>query len=205
MSVSIERATMELGEDDLPNMVLVEDDLLSIYGGFSRLREGELDNRFLAEHGFGGATEGRFRDAGRITGYSREFFSTTTRMDMDGADMAVGSVAHLFETPESVSGWMRGVFLKDFCENVGATLENGQKLIEAEELKPSGFFDEAVALKAAYDSFGQIISSTVVDFRVGRILGVIFVTTVGNHARLDEATTLGIAMEKLIVAAALDG
>ena len=205
MSISISQATMELKENDLPNMVLVEDDLLSTYSGFETLREGELDNRFLAEHGFSGSTERRFRDAGRITGYSREFFSPTTRMDMDGADMSIGSVAHLFDTPADVSGWMRDIFLKDFSDNVGVELENGQRMIEVEELEPQGFFDEAVALKAAHESPGQIISSTVVDFRVGRILGVIFVTTVGNHARLDEATTLGIAMEKLIVAAALDG
>ncbi len=204
MSGSISLATMELRENDLPNMVLAEDDLSPTYTGFSKLREGELDNRFLAEHGFSGSTERRFMEAGRITGYGREFFAAEARMDMDGVDMVVGSVAHLFDTPQSVSGWMRDIFLQDFRENVGVALENGQRMIEVEELEPQGFFDEAVALKASYDSSGQTISSTVVDFRVGRILGVVFITTVGNHSRLNEAATLGIAMEKLIVAAALD-
>ena len=78
-------------------------------------------------------------------------------------------------------------------------------MIEVEELDPQGFFDDAVALKAVHDSSGNIISSTVVDFRVGRILGVVYVATIGNHLRLEEAATLGIAMEKLIVGAALDG
>ncbi len=205
MSVSIIRATMELRERDLPNMVLVEDDLAPPFDGFSAVREGELDNRTLAEHGFSGATETRFRDAGRIAGYVREFVSPTARLDMDGDDLIVGSVAHLFDTPESVSHWMRDIFLEDFKRNIGATLENGQTMIEVEELEPRGFFDDAVALKSVHDSSGQIISSTVVDFRVGRILGVAYVATVGDHARLDEATALGIAMEKLIVAAALDG
>ena len=205
MQVSITQATMELRENDLPNMVLLEEDLVSPFDGFSAVREGELDNRTMAEHGFSGATERRFREAGRISGFVREFVSPTAQLGMDGADLIVGSVAHLFATPENVSHWMRAVFLKDFSENVGAVLENGQKMIEVEELDPQGFFDDAVALKAVHDSSGQIISSTVVDFRVGRILGVTYVATVGNHLRLEEATTLGIAMEKLIVAAALDG
>ena len=205
MSVSITQATMDLREVDLPNMVLIDGDLEGPYEGFSVVRDGELDNRTLAEHGFSGATESRFQDAGRIAGFVREFVSPTAQLDMDGADLIVGSVAHLFDTPENVSHWMRDIFLKEFSENVGAVLENGQKMIEVEELKPQGFFDEAVALKAVHDSSGQIISSTVVDFRVGRILGVTYVATVGNHLRLEEATALGIAMEKLIVSAALDG
>ena len=205
MSVSITQATMELMESDLPNMVLLEEDLAPLYDGFSAVREGELDNRELAEHGFSGATERRFQEAGRIAGYVREFVSPTAQLDMDGVDLIVGSVGHLFSTPEDVSHWMREIFLKDFTENIGAVLENGQKMIEVEELEPRGFFDDAVALKAVHDSSGQIISSTVVDFRVGRILGVTYVATVGNHLRLEKATALGIAMEKLIVSAALDG
>ena len=205
MQVSITQATMELRENDLPNMVLLEDDLAPPFDGFSAVREGDLDNATLAEHGFSGATETRFRDAGRIAGYVREFVSPTARLDMDGDDLIIGSVAHLFDTPENVSRWMRDIFLKDFSENVGAVLENGQRMIEVEELAPCGFFDDAVALKTVHDSSGQIISSTVIDFRVGRILGVVYVATVGDHTRLHEATTLGIAMEKLIVTAALDG
>ena len=204
MSVSITQATMDLREGDLPNMVLLEEDLAPPFDGFSAVREGDLDNRALAEHGFSGATERRFQDAGRIAGYVREFVSPTAQLDMHGADLIVGSVAHLFSTPEDVSHWMREIFLKDFTENVGAVLENGQRMIEVEELEPQGFFDDAVALKAVHDSSGQIISSTVVDFRVGRILGVTYVATVGNHLRLEEAAALGIAMEKLIVSAALD-
>ena len=205
VSVSIERATMGLGENDLPDMVLGEEDLMPLYGGFALVREGELDNRALAERGFEDATERRFQDAGRIAGYVREFASPGARLNMDGADLMVGSVAHLFDAPESVSGWMRDIFLKDFMDNAGVELEEGQKVVEAKELRPKGFFDDAVALKATYDNYGQIISSTVVDFRVGRILGVAYVTTVGDHTRLDEVTALGISMEKLVVAAALNG
>ena len=66
-----------------------------------------------------------------------------------------------------------------------------------------GFFDEAVGLRTIHDNSGQTVSSTVIDFRVGRILGVVFVATLGEHDRLEEASELGIAMERLIVSVAL--
>ena len=44
-----------------------------------------------------------------------------------------------------------------------------------------------------------LMSSTVIDFRVGRILGVAFIGTVGDHQRLDLATQLGLAFEQRIV------
>ena len=50
-----------------------------------------------------------------------------------------------------------------------------------------------------------LISSTVVDFRVGRILGVAFLGTVGDHQRLELATELGLALENRIVRIALGG
>ena len=50
-----------------------------------------------------------------------------------------------------------------------------------------------------------LISSTVIDFRVGRILGVAFVGTVGDHERMDLATEVGLALEKRIVRIALGG
>lgn len=80
---------------------------------------------------------------------------------------------------------------------------DGQTLVGLEQIEPRGFYDEAVGLKTLHDSSGNMVSSTVIDFRVGRILGVVFVATVGDHLRLGEATELGIAMEKQIVSVAL--
>jgi len=40
---------------------------------------------------------------------------------------------------------------------------------------------------------------------VGRILGVAFVGTVGDHERMDLATEVGLALEKRIVRIALGG
>jgi hypothetical protein len=39
----------------------------------------------------------------------------------------------------------------------------------------------------------------VIDFRVGRILGVAYVGTVGDHRRLKPTTELGLALERRIV------
>jgi hypothetical protein len=48
-----------------------------------------------------------------------------------------------------------------------------------------------------------LVSSTVVDFRVGRILGVAYVGSVGDHTRLEEATELGLALEQNLVSVVL--
>jgi len=39
----------------------------------------------------------------------------------------------------------------------------------------------------------------VIDFQVGRILGVAYVGTVGDHPRLEQATALGLALEQRTV------
>jgi hypothetical protein len=43
------------------------------------------------------------------------------------------------------------------------------------------------------------VSSTVVDFRLGRILGVVYVATLGNYTRLEMTQELGLALERKIV------
>ena len=48
-------------------------------------------------------------------------------------------------------------------------------------------------------STAGLLSSTVIDFRVGRILGVAFVGSVGDQERLDLASQLARSLEKRIV------
>ena len=203
MSAAVTRATFEIGEDDLPRMVLVEDDLPSRYEEYQVLGEGGLDNRTMADHGFAGASEERFHRAGRVTGFLREFGLPGPQVYVDGVDFVVASVAHLFDSPESVHRWMMDVFVRDFEDNVGVDLGNGQILKGIDHLTPEGFFDESVGLRTIHDSLGQTVSSTVIDFRVGRILGVVFVATLGDHHRLEETIELGITMEQVIVSVAL--
>ena len=58
---------------------------------------------------------------------------------------------------------------------------------------------------AAWDwrFLGLIAASTVVDFRVGRVLGVVFIGAVGDHDRLDQVMKLGQALEKRMVGVVL--
>jgi hypothetical protein len=186
-------------------MALEQKDLFGEFADFRMTREGPLDNETMASQGFPGSTEERMRQAGRINGYMREMVAAPTYVDQDGACFMAATVAHLFHTPDSVEAWMRDTFLANFAENLGQDVGRGQTLVAVEELEPSGFFDRAVALKAVHDNQGSLVSSTVVDFRVGRLLGVAYVGVVGNHARLDQASALGIALERRIVSIVLGG
>lgn len=198
-SAALERATYRVSEQDLEYMVLDKEDLPPEFSGYQQVRVGVLDNENMAAHGFTGSTADRFRDAGRITGFMREFGPTSDMNVFDGFNFVGSTVAHLFDNAESVTGWMQDVFLKDFESNVGESVGEGHQLISVTRLDPTGFFDEAVALKAVQGGPQGVVSSTVVDFRVGRILGVAFTGAVGNHDRLDLTNQLALALERRIV------
>lgn len=198
-SAALERATYRVSDLDLEYMVLDRSELPDNFQGYQQVRVGVLDNENMAAHGFAGSTADRFRDAGRITGYMREFGPTSDMNVFDGFNFVGSTVAHLFENSGSVTSWMHDIFLKDFESNVGESVGEGHQLISVDRLNPSGFFDEAVALKAVQGGRQGVVSSTVIDFRVGRILGVAFVGTVGNHDRLDLAGQLALALERRIV------
>ena len=198
-SAALERATYRVSEQDLEYMVLDKSELPPDFQSYQQVRVGVLDNENMAAHGFSGSTAERFRQAGRLTGYMREFGPTADMNVFDGFNFVGSTVAHLFDTPESVTGWMHEIFLKDFESNVGEGVGEGHQLISVDRLEVSGFFDEAVALKAVQGGPQGVVSSTVIDFRVGRILGVAFVGSVGNHDRLELTSQLALGLEKRIV------
>lgn len=200
---SLNRATLALTQVDLQYMVLEKQDLPQAFADYEVARESGLDNEMMARHGFPGSTAERFRQAGRIDGYMREFGVKESSASGESVGFMAATVAHLFDTSESVYTWMHEIFLKEFQDNIGKNIGMSQQLIAAEPLQPVGFFDESVGLKAVHDDNGRVITVTIVDFRVGRILGVAFVGVVGEVARLDMATELGIALEKRIVSVAL--
>ena len=197
--MSMERATFAISESDLELMVLGKEDLPAEFQGHQVVREGLLDNEAMAENGFASSTAERFKAAGRVTGFMKEFGPTSNMAAPDGFNFLAATVAHLFDNLDSVTGWMHEIFIKDFEENVGEGIGEGHQLVSAERLEPKSFFDEAVAMKVRQGGPTGLISSTVVDFRVGRILGVAFVGTVGDHERLDLATQLARSLEKRIV------
>ena len=197
--MAMDRASYSVTEGDLESMVLEKKELPEEFQDHQMMREGELDNETMAEQGFADSTAQRFRQIGRVNGYMREFGPTFSMAVMDGTNVVAATVAHLFNDPESVHNWMHDVFLKDFEERVGEGLSEGQQLVSVERLEPAGLFDEAVALKVLQGGSPGLFSSTVVDFRVGRLLGVAFVGTVGDHLRLDLASQLALSLEKRMV------
>lgn len=198
MPLVLNRATFQVTAEDLEFMVLPKKEL-PIFPEYQVIREGILENETLAQHGFPGNTSARFRKAGRVTGYLREFGPSPSQGMVDGFDFVAATVCHLFDAPEAVSDWMHNIFLKDFEENVGKKSTQGLQLLSIQELNPSGFFEDAVGLKAVQGTSAGVLSSTVIDFRLGRILGVAYVGTVGDHNRLELANKLGQVLEKRIV------
>jgi len=203
--MALTRATLTVAESDLQYMALDKGELPRELEGFQVARESVLDNETMAHQGFPNATAERYRNAGRVVGYMREFGATTAMVAEGKSDVIAGTVAHLFDSPEAVVGWMHNVFLKDFQDNVGKRVGADQELVSVQRLEPAGFFDEAVAVKALHEGPSGLIASTIVDFRVGRILGVAFIGATGDQERLELATKLGLILEKRIVRVVLGG
>ena len=202
-SSSIDRATYSIGETALDLMVLEKTGFPDLFQGHQVVREGSLDNETLAQNGFEGASAERFSQAGRVTGVMRELGPTSNMGMSDGFDFMAATVVHLFDSPDSVHSWMHDIFLKDFEDRVGESVGQSHQLVSATRLEPKGFFDEAVGLKVLQGGADGLISSTVVDFRVGRLLGVVFIGAVGDHDRLDQVVQLGQILEKRMVSVVL--
>jgi len=200
MTNSIAQATYNITDQSLENMALDLNNLPDELSGFSPFRESVLDNKLMASHGFPGNTEDNYNAAGRMTGYLREFASPSAIPKReDGQNIVAATVIHLFENEDSAASWMTNVFVKQFKDNVGREVGEDQKLVAVEELEIEDFYDRAVGIRAVQDGVDGILSTTVIDFRIGRILGVSFVVTVGDHGRTELTTMLGLELERNIV------
>jgi hypothetical protein len=199
------RATDAVSEADLEHMLLDPEDMPPELAGFVVAREGELDNETMAEHGFPGQTEESIRDAGRISGYLRETSRELEEEPETGLIVSAGMVAHLFRDRESVERWIDETFLTEFVGNAGRVLDNGHELLHAEEVPVSGFHGKAAGVFAVHDVPVGVIGSTIVDFALGRLLGVAFVVALGNREHLSTARDLALRMERRFVSVALGG
>ena len=200
MTDSIGQATYTINNESLSNMALDLEGLPDELSGFSLLRESTLDNKTMASHGNPGNSEDSYREAGRVTGYLREFASPSAiPRKEDGSDIVAATVVHLFEDEERAESWMKNVFVKQFKDNVGNEVGENQSLVAVEELEVDDFYDKAVGIRAVQDGEDGILSTTVIDFRIGRLLGVSFVVTVGDHGRTELTTMLGLELERHIV------
>jgi hypothetical protein len=201
MSKALNRATRSITEADLPRMVLDLRELPPEFQGFHPAHDGVLDNATMAQQGFSGNTAERFAAIGRLTGYVQEFAAPVPRGELipAGYDLAVATVVHLFEDAQGVSRWMQEVFLGQFEANVGQEIHPGQQLLMVERLPFQGFSDEVVGLRVLQRGTQGPVSSTVVDFRVGRLLGVVYIASFGNCERRAAVERLGQMFERKIV------
>jgi hypothetical protein len=187
-------------------MVLTQRELPAALGDLQPSRSGILENDTMARQGLPGSSAERFRSVGRITGYLQEYVAL---MPEDGKipvgyDLVAATVVHLFDDPAGVSSWMTEVFLADFESHVDQEIHPGQRLLSVERVAFQGFVDEVAGLRVLQSSEDGPVSSTVVDFRVGRILGVAYVASMGNCERRDLVERLGRSLERKIIHAVLD-
>jgi hypothetical protein len=201
MSAALNRATRSVTETDLPRMVLDLRELPSEFQGFHPARDSVLDNATMAEQGFPGNSAERFAAIGRLTGYVQEFAAPVPRGEVIpvGYDLAVATVAHLFQDAQGVLRWMQEIFLAQFEANVGQETHPGQHLLMVERLPFHGFADEVLGLRVLQSGPQGPLSSTVVDFRVGRLLGVVYIAAFGNCERRAVVERLGHMLERKIV------
>lgn len=201
MSEALNRATRSIREADLPRMVLDLAELPPEFQGFHPSRDGILDNATMAEQGFPGNSAESFGALGRLTGYVQEFTAPVPRGEgiPVGYDIAAATVVHLFEDATGVSRWMQEIFLGQFEANAGRQIPPDQLLLMVERLTFRGFSDEVVGLRILQSGPQGPVSSTVVDFRVGRLLGVVYIAAFGNCERQALVQRLGQALERKIV------
>ena len=81
----------------------------------------------------------------------------------------------------------------------GQELKPGQQLISVDVLQMEGFSDEAVAIRSVQTTPVGVASSTIVDFRVGRLLGVAYNVVLGDIDRTELVRQLGVNLEMKIV------
>lgn len=206
MSTALTRATYTISDALIERMILDPTELPGGLAGFQLARSGYLDNHTMAEQGFPGNSAERFARIGRITGFLAEYANPeASAAEAPGIDVAAGAVVHLFDNEESVQVWMHEIFLRQFEENVGESSRDGSELVSVEKLDARGFADEAVSLRATHRGTVGLVSSTVIDFRVGRLLGVAFVVSTGDLERLEPTTDLALALERRMVAVTLGG
>jgi hypothetical protein len=206
MSEALYRATRMITEADLPRLVLDQHELPPSLRDFLPTRTGVLDNDTMARQGFPGSSAERFRAVGRLTGYLQEFAALAPEEEEIpvGQDIAVATVVHLFEDMHGVSRWIDEIFLGEFTAHVDQELQPGQRLLLVQRLEFHGFADQVAGLRVLQSSPMGPISSTVVDFRLGRLLGVAYVATFGNCERRELVEQLGHVLQQKIVRVVLE-
>jgi hypothetical protein len=192
--------------NELQYMVLDASQLPAELAGFELLREADLDNATMAKHGFGEKTADDLAKLGRITGYVREFVvpqGAATLEEEPAEIIMAATVIHLFENEDAVKRWIDESFVRDFRNNVGKDTHEGQTLQGVEILQVDGFHDYAASLLVIHEMPDTILASTIIDFRMGNLLGVAYVVAKRDVTLSSLAKELAVALEQQMVRVAL--
>ncbi len=189
-------------------MVLDRAQLPAECSSFELLREERLDNEAMAKHSGGRHTAASLTELGRVSGYARAFAvpqGAPTLKEEPAEVLEVATVVHLFEQPKDVDRWIDDVFVGGFRDRVGAEEPDGARLMGVETLKVGGFHERSAALLVVHEApESTVLASTIVDFRLGRLLGVAYVVAKRDHEYLELATELGAELERQMVRVVLD-
>jgi hypothetical protein len=194
--------------NELPYMALNSSQLPDELARFELLREAELDNETMAKHGFGQKTADDLAELGRISGYVREFVvhqGAATLQDEPAEIVMAATVVHLFETEDAVKRWIDESFVRDFRDNVGKESTEGQVLQGVEILEVEGLHDYAASLLVIHEMPDAVLASTIIDFRMGNLLGVAYVVAKRDITLSALAKELALALEQQMVRVALGG
>jgi hypothetical protein len=122
-----------------------------------------------------------------------------------GTDIAVATLVDLFDSGEAITHWMTQVFISDMEKSVGKYVELDQEMLSAVRCKPEGLADESAEMHVFHKPSPWEISSTAVDFCVGRLLGVVFCITFATVQCRNETRHVAKNVENKILKAVLGG
>ena len=194
------RATEGMTEEDLAWMPLEQQDLPIEFRSFRLLREGPLDNETMAKQSVLDRTADDLSGLGRITGHLKEYAASASPEGIaPGSSLAVATVVHLFRDGESVSNWMLEVFQKEFEASVGDEVAPGYRVESAQRFEPKGLASETIGMEVIQRGPAGGAASTVVDFRVGRLLGVAYTITAGEPGERSSVEEVAAALERKMV------
>jgi len=198
------QAIESVTEDMLRSMVLDRQDMPQQYLDFELLREGILENSSMAERSLRQRSASDLRAIGRVTGFVLEF---TNALDQDSyspdTELMVGSAVHLFDHTDDVSRWMNEVFVGDFERAVPQKTGEGKEIALVVKFSPEGLTDDSVGLFVSQEQDHGLISTTIVDFRLGKLLGVTYMVTAGDVRRGAEVESLAQRLERKVVSVVL--
>ena len=154
---------------DLPRMVLYQRDLPAALRDFLPTRDNILDNETMAQQGFPVARRSVFA----LWGVSP---ATWANLRLRPQRAMKSRLATICSPPRSsTSSTTRKVCPLDGRDlrrrvfaRVDQELHPGQRLLTVERLTPRGFADQAVGLRVLQSNEPGPVSSTIIDFRVGR-------------------------------------